>query len=60
MAVLHLQQNHMEGADNFFVFLLPFREARDLTNYVYDLNKSAFQSFNRVPVSRYIVRHALS
>ena len=30
VAVLHLQQNHVEGADNFFVFLFPFREARDL------------------------------
>ena len=30
MAVLHLQQNHMEDAGNFFVFLFPFWEARDL------------------------------
>ena len=29
MAVLHLQQNHMEDAGNFFVFLFPFWEARD-------------------------------
>ena len=30
MAVLHLQENHMEDAGNFFVFLFPFWEARDL------------------------------
>ena len=30
VAVLHLQQNHMEDAGNFFVFLFPFWEARDL------------------------------
>ena len=30
MAVLHLQQNHMGDAGNFFVFLFPFWEARDL------------------------------
>ena len=30
MAVLHLQENHMEDAGIFFVFLFPFWEARDL------------------------------
>ena len=30
MAVLHLQENHMKDAGNFFVFLFPFWEARDL------------------------------
>ena len=30
MAVLHLQQNHMEDAGNFFVFLFSFWEAQDL------------------------------
>ena len=30
VAVLHLQQNHMEQAGNFFIFLFPFWEARDL------------------------------
>ena len=30
VAALHLQKNHMEDAGNFFVFLFPFWEARDL------------------------------
>ena len=39
MAVLNLQWNHMEDEDNFFVFLFPFLDVRDLKIRVLSLSK---------------------
>ena len=50
VAVLHLQQNHMEDAGDVFVFLFPFWEARDLK-----VNKLTFQSQSGPSVQVYAV-----